>query len=149
MRKPKQPPKPTPPRIIKGPIQITDERADLIFLLDFPEPPGSSPTDTAAQTRGRLLTYLGRIRRGEKVRCYLVPLDDTGRQPRVEWHPWPRVAPVRPRGRPRKDVQPLIERLRRDLHSRPKDSLRQRAHRLGLSRNTLRKYLPLAVPAPR
>ena len=148
MPKPKQPPKPTPPPVIKGPIQITDERA-LIIPLGFPDPPGPRPTpETEPQAAGRVLTHLGRVRRNEEVPCVVVPLESS----RIEWvrigdGDIPRST-LRPRGAPLKHPA-MLERLRADLVAHSTHSRRQRAARLGLPFSTLRRYLQRLALQPR
>lgn len=119
----------------------TDERADLIIPLGLPDPPGSRPTqETKAQARGRLLKYVGRIRRGEKVPCYVVPIDGSRRPARIEMHaldaPGPAAVPSR-RGAPRRQLP--IERLRQHLADQSLEScsLTTHARLLRVARSTL------------
>ena len=113
---------------------LTDERVDLIIPHGLPDPPGARPHETKVEARGRLLKHEGRIRRGELVPCYVVPIEAV----RIEMHALaaPGSATVSS-GRPRSRLP--LERLRRhlDQFALGNFSLRQHAARLGVARSTL------------
>jgi hypothetical protein len=99
-------------------------------------------------TKGQILTWATGLQRGAPIAHAVI--DFRAGQQTIEHRPLrpPRVtnaAPKRPRGRPRTDVPQLLQRIHDDLRDYPKHGLRQRARRLHVSRNTLQKYLPLAL----